>query len=92
MATTNRTSAAKALSFTAAPGLYALATDADQVAIVDHLQTRLDQLAAQLQIIHGDGFESFNLWSEEIRKNYLWSCSMAAEECRELAGLLAGKS
>lgn len=87
MATDNSTqeTAARELHFTATAGLYQLSPTASSLWLRDHLSARLDQLAAMLTVVRGDGFDVFSNWSDQIQHNYLWSCSMIAEECRELA-------
>lgn len=62
--------------------LHANATTAD---VQDQLSARLSQLCAMLIMTRGSGFETFNNWSDKIKENYLWACSMLAEECHGLA-------
>lgn len=51
----------------------------------DQLSARLLQLSAMLTMTCGAGFETFSNWSNEIQQNYLWACSMLADECKELS-------
>lgn len=81
--------AARELHFTAATELYQLNPQASNTELCDQLTARLGQLTAMLTIVHGAGFEAFSGWNEEIQNNYLWSCSMLADECHELAGLIS---
>lgn len=48
----------------------------------DELSMRLQMLHANLSIISGDGFDAFKLASRDIQQNYIWGCSLLAEECR----------
>lgn len=50
----------------------------------DELENKLHQLSSMLTIIHGCGYESFNQWSDQVKDNYLWSCSTVADEARQL--------
>lgn len=63
---------------------YQLHPDAKKTDVQDQLSARLAQLTSMLQMIHGNGFENFESWSDEIKHNYLWGCSMLAEECKSL--------
>ena len=64
---------------------YQLHESATSQVILDHLQARLAQLEAMLTTTCGAGHESFDGWSDEIKNNYLWACSMLADECKELS-------
>jgi hypothetical protein len=74
----------RTINFAAAGPFYTLHADATQGDIQDQLSARLSQLSAMLIMIHGGGFDSFCQWSDEIKQNYLWACSMLAEECKDL--------
>lgn len=75
----------RVIHFAAARGqFYLLHGEASTMDVKDHLGARLSQLSAMLIMIHGGGFDSFCQWSEEIQQNYLWACSMLADECKEL--------
>jgi hypothetical protein len=63
---------------------YRLHEDVTPGDIHDQLEARLSQLDAMLTMTTGAGFESFSNWSNEIKENYLWACSMLAAECKEL--------
>lgn len=77
-----------AMTFTAATETYALAKEATPMSVLDQLTARLDQLCSMLYMTTGESFDSFNLQNEHIKHSYLWACSMAAEECNQLIGLL----
>lgn len=64
--------------------LYQLHPDAQPNDVREQLSARLSQLSSMLVMIHGGGFDNFESWSDEIKQNYLWGCSMLADECREL--------
>lgn len=63
---------------------YLLHGDVTALDAQDQLGARLSQLSAMLTMTCGGGFDSFCQWSEEIQQNYLWACSMLADECKEL--------
>lgn len=63
---------------------YRLHEDVTTGDIHDQLEARLSQLDAMLTMTRGSGFETFNNWSDPIKENYLWACSMLAAECKEL--------
>ena len=77
-----------AVTFTAAGAIYQVHPDAKTMDVQDHLSAKLSQLSAMLLLIYGGGFESFNDMNETHRNNYLWSCFMVADECKELVGRL----
>lgn len=81
---------ARTINFAASGPFYILHADVTSGDVQDQLSARLGQLAAMLQMTHGGGFETFNIWSDDVRANYLWACSMLAEECKELcdAGII----
>jgi hypothetical protein len=63
---------------------YRLHEDVTTGDIHDQLAARLSQLCAMLTMTCGAGSETFNNWSDPIKNNYLWACSMLADECDEL--------
>ena len=71
--------------FGATGRLYQLHRDVAGSDVQDQLQARLAQLTSMLKMIQGDGLANFESWSDEIKQNYLWGCSMVAKECEELA-------
>ena len=73
------------LTFTAAKSIYQANPDAQATDVTDHLNAKLGQLSAMLHLIFGEGLGRFNNMSDTIRDNYLWSCAMIADECKELA-------
>lgn len=72
------------VDFAAGGTLYRLHPDASALDVRNQLGARLSQLTSMLQMIHGNGFENFDTWSDEVKDNYLWGCSMLAEECLAL--------
>ena len=72
------------LTFTAASAIYQAKPDASSVDITDHLNAKLGQLSAMLHLIFGEGLGRFNNMNDTIQDNYLWSCAMIADECKEL--------
>lgn len=73
-------------------GLYQVHPKASRDDVMGHLSARLSQLNAMLIQTVGDGAETFNNWSDEIRDNYLWACQAHARECEDLAQHLSKKS
>lgn len=73
------------LAFTAASPIYQAKPDAATEDVTDHLNAKLGQLSAMLHLIFGEGLSRFNNMSDTIQDNYLWSCAMIADECKELA-------
>jgi hypothetical protein len=73
----------------ASPGtFYQLHPDVGATDVQEQLQTRLSQLSAMLRMMMGNGSlseNSFDLWSDKIRADYIWSCVMLADECEGLA-------
>jgi len=76
------------LTFTAARSIYQANPDAATEDVTDHLNAKLGQLSAMLHLIFGEGLGHFNNMSDTIKDNYLWSCAMIADECKELADRL----
>jgi hypothetical protein len=73
------------LRFGAMPDLYALASSATANGAAAQLSFRLDHLRAMLVLVTGSGHENFAELSHELQAHYLGACSMAADECAELA-------
>lgn len=63
---------------------YQLHADATTIDVHNQLSVRLSQLCAMLIMTTGEGFETFDSWNDKIKEDYLWACSMLAEECRGL--------
>jgi len=84
--TLSNTTKARAVKFTACGGdLYQLQDTASVLDIKNQLNARLHQLTAMLSMVTGEDFEAFNCNADANKENFLWGCSMLAEECRELA-------
>lgn len=81
---TQHQSDVRSINSTFAPGLYQLQSGVTSGEVLDQLETRIYQLSAMLTMICGGGFDTFNNWNDQIRGDYLWACSMMADECREL--------
>ena len=79
----------KELRFDATGALYALRQSATALDCHDQLTARLAQLSAMLEIIKGQGFETFSCYNDDVQENYLSACAMIGRECEELAGLSA---
>ena len=48
----------------------------------DKLSAKLAILHANLQLIHGEGAENFETFSDELKDTYLWGCAtLAGEAC-----------
>jgi hypothetical protein len=76
------------LNFTAGKPIYALTNNADPMQIKNQLDARLAQLSAMLVIAQDCLDEGSDRWSDSVLTNYIWGCSMVADECKELAALL----
>lgn len=74
----------RTINFAAVGPFYTLHADATHGDVQNQLSARLSQLSAMLQMTHGAGFKTFSNWSDEVQANYLWACSMLAEECKGL--------
>lgn len=81
----NKSTANTDLTFTAAGPIYQAKPDASTDSITNHLGAKLAQLSAMLHLVYGEGLERFNNMNDTIQDNYLWSCAMIADECKELA-------
>lgn len=66
--------------------VYQFKDGARSSAIQAHLSSRLAQLSAMLHLIIGDdGLNALDALSGVVKGNYLWSCAMLVDECRDLA-------
>ena len=73
------------LSFPAPAGtFYRLAEEANALAIVDQLSARQVQLLSLLAMTYGDAGDAFRRMNPTLQDNYLWACSMLAQEMRDL--------
>lgn len=78
------------LGFPATMGVYSMSPRASSDDVYNHLSARLSQLSAMLAMTFGGGYEAFKSNSDCTQENYLWACSMLADECEELADVLEG--
>ena len=69
-------------------GIYTLSEGVTTVAAYDHLSNRTTQLRAMLDMLWGEGYESFKLYNEDTQSNFLWSCAELARECEQLTNAL----
>lgn len=74
----------RAIDFAALGPFYTLHADVTPFDVRNQLDVRLSQLQSMLTMTYGAGFETFDNWSDTIKENYLWACSMLADECKEL--------
>lgn len=56
----------------------------DQLDDFDELAKKASQLSALLFVINGEGYGNFSLYSQEIKENYLWTCSDLADQIDKL--------
>jgi hypothetical protein len=82
------TTTARTLRFGAVPDLYALAPETTANGAAAQLSFRLDHLRAMLALVTGSGHENFAELSHELQAHYLGACSMATDECAELARVM----
>jgi DNA repair protein RadC len=73
--------------FTAENGLYKVDSN-NTLAAKNQLTARLAQLDAMLQMVIGDGIQTFTCVSAGVQEDYLWGCAMMAQECRQLARMV----
>lgn len=55
---------------------------------IDRLTRKSSQLTALITTTVGGGFESFNLWNDTIKDNFLWACADLAKEVEETSRIL----
>ena len=55
----------------------------------DELSAKLAILHANLQLIHGEGAENFQTFSDKLKDTYLWGCATLAGEALALISPLA---
>ena len=58
---------------------------------IDALIEKTAQLQALLEMTYGEAREAFDNMTDELRGNFLWTCSRLASDCRELAGTISGE-
>lgn len=58
--------------------------DPKTIDTIDELSMLLAHLSAQLAVIHGAGFESFEECREEIKDNYIWAMYCLANRAKNL--------
>jgi hypothetical protein len=51
----------------------------------DQLQTKLQVLEANLQMIMGAGFDGFHALDDHVQHGFLLGCSLLADECSTIA-------
>ena len=84
IAASNESAANADLKFTAAGAIYQAKTGTRKADITDHLNAKVGQLSAMLHLIVGEGLGRFQCMSDTIQDDYIWSCAMIADECKEL--------
>lgn len=52
---------------------------------LDSLQQKLAHLDAMLLMTYGQAGETFRGMRDDVQDNFLWSCSVLASECHQLA-------
>lgn len=72
--------------FTATPGVYEVA--GSKLDIGDQIASRIQQLDAMLTMTFGESGESFRDMNADLQDSFLWSCSSAITEIRQLWELL----
>ena len=81
---THHSTPSRDITFTAVGPIYQAKSNATRSDVSDYLNVKLGQLCAMLMMIHGDGLEPFSALNDTLRDDYLWSCSMISDECKEL--------
>jgi len=72
--------------FTTVPGVYEVT--GDKMIISDQIASRIQQLEAMLAMTFGESGESFRNMNDDLQDSFLWSCSSAITEIRQLWDLL----
>lgn len=49
--------------------------------LFDALSGKIQQLQAMVVLISGEGHETFDSMSEDLKTNYLWACETLVGEC-----------
>jgi hypothetical protein len=88
METTNTTtiSGNAKSEFTTVPGVYEIS--GSKMDITDQIACRIQQLEAMLAMTFGESGESFRNMNDDLQDNFMWSCSSAIKEIRQLLDLL----
>lgn len=55
---------------------------------LDRLNEQAAQLSAMLTVIIGEGAQTFDRYSDDVRRTYLWACADRARELRSIASSL----
>lgn len=77
-----------AMNFTACNGLYVISPDATADSIHNQITARLTQLNVLLSSSIGEsGFANRVGMTDQMKDEYLWTCSTIVEEVRELVSL-----
>lgn len=76
--------------FTTVPGVYEVA--GNKMVITDQIACRIQQLEAMLAMTFGESGESFRNMNDDLQDNFMWSCSSAIKEIRQLWDLLTQES
>ncbi|MBS0371818.1 MAG: hypothetical protein JSS57_21765 [Proteobacteria bacterium] len=71
--------------------LYLLADDVSVLTLIDQMSARQAQLQALLAMTCGAQADGFRRLNPSYQDNYLWACSMLAEELRELGEALQAR-
>lgn len=72
-------------TFTAAGPLYEIKDDASKDNLRDHLNAKISQAQAMLNMLVSDGgLEHFSCMSVDSQSDYLWCISMAIDESKNL--------
>lgn len=72
--------------FTTVPGVYEVA--GDKMVIADQIACRIQQLEAMLAMTFGESGGSFRNMNDDLQDSFMWSCSSAITEIRQLWELL----
>lgn len=72
--------------FTTVPGVYEIA--GDKMVISDQIACRIQQLEGMLAMTFGESGESFRNMNDDLQDSFMWSCSSAIKEIRQLWDLL----
>lgn len=64
--------------------LYTIAPDATADDVHSMLTAKMAHLDAMLHATYGETGESFRRFNSQIQDEFMWSCGMISQECREL--------
>jgi hypothetical protein len=51
---------------------------------IDELSAEIATLAANLQLINGEGVTNFTSMNDEIKSDFIWGMSRSAERCKDM--------